>query len=65
MGFQFTEAFNEAATNDDIYSRCAAPAVHHEPRNERNPLRFVASFASPRCFWLRSQVLAGQVLTAV
>jgi len=29
MGFQFTEAFNEAATNDDIYSRCAAPAVHH------------------------------------
>ena len=55
MGFQFTEAFNEAATNDDIYSRCAAPAVHHEPRNEilsHHPQRFAASplrSLGPKC----------------
>lgn len=29
MGFNFTHAFGEKCTDDEVYASCAAPAVHH------------------------------------
>eukprot|EP00440_Ansanella_granifera_P036488 gb/GFBE01039589.1/.p1 GENE.gb/GFBE01039589.1/~~gb/GFBE01039589.1/.p1 ORF type:complete len:449 (+),score=133.21 gb/GFBE01039589.1/:1-1347(+) len=29
MGFQFAQAFDEGANDDDVYMQCAAPAVEH------------------------------------
>jgi len=29
MGFQFAHAFDEGASDDDVYAQCAAPAVEH------------------------------------